>query len=760
MDRFKTLSLTSRPLSPHALAWSCDAELAVATADCISIFLPEYALGREGTDQSSSSSSSSSNNNSNNININSGNANANSSNQDTSRHQFALSLQPSAIIQPSSAINARICARAQVGRGAPADAARGPFRGVGRGAIAGSGSALGQVVRVEWSPSGLGCNLRPVLAALATNGSVVALGEHVDRRRAAEASGTRARSFKNWKMLWGLGANLPVPDADCDAGYWRMDERVTAFSWARGVAPGRALCAYATDAGEVGVMSVQYHHPSPARRGDKEHESGGTPIQTDDAAAAAADDDDNDDDDVWDLKELGRFDAGGPHGTADSADPDFVPGGSIFSLRWSPWLVCDGYRTATIAYIAAHYVGFRRVTVYGDWERGEVPNIVVEDADTTGICLCLSSDASVEWEDAIWPEGDDAFVARGVIATPFVVKPFQVALNSVLAEPIKDHSPRECSSQYPGEDEASTNPITGLVIHPPDPRMKPEVPHYTAVRLSATPTNADWYQTNLPEHLAPLPQWAEDLGDQTARLVGRGAALEGVDSDFDSDSDDAEDSHAPSRPAGLQVHPHRFRLWGLALSPGGACSALLASRHSTQHPDRRGFCSVHFDWRVPDGRAAPTTTLTSTTATTSASTSTTVTTTPLTTEGRMWEWMYGMGDDVPGATSRRAARSTAGARSRILREQFRHVAIQLPCAFCGSKLHLQADKATCQSGHPFTSGVPIMAPGISRVCGVCGLRCLKVSELEKLAGAYALSAEGIAAAFGEVCGSCGGKFVV
>ena len=52
-----------------------------------------------------------------------------------------------------------------------------------------------------------------------------------------------------------------------------------------------------------------------------------------------------------------------------------------------------------------------------------------------------------------------------------------------------------------------------------------------------------------------------------------------------------------------------------------------------------------------------------------------------------------------------------------------------------------------------------MAPGISRACAVCELRCLKASELEKIAMEYIRKDIEIDAA-AEVCGGCGGKFVV
>ncbi|PON21332.1 hypothetical protein TGAM01_v209783 [Trichoderma gamsii] len=696
----QTLSLTSRPPSPHALAWSCDAELAIATQESIYIFLPDYLGGHD----------------------------ADADERDASQYQFALSLQPSSVINPSTRINGQLCAQVGVKLPAPRTGEEGSFRGVGNGAVTGSGAALGQVIRVEWSPSGLGCNSRPVLMALTTTGNLITFGEQADSQSTATSS-MRTRTFKNWRMLWGLGAKLPIPDSESRDGYRVMDERITSFSWAKEIAPGRALLAYMNDSGEVVVMSAQYHlRRDASKRGSEK-------------------------DWVWTLTQHVRIDGRGPHKEpTDPQDPDFTPQGSAFSIKWSPWLIEDGYKTATIAYIAKNHIGFRRIILYGDWERGDLPDVVSERSDTTGICLPLSSDALVEWEDAIWTEGD-SHTARGIVSTPFTVKPFQVLLNGALAEPKPSHSVWECNSAYPDSDEPSTNPITGLVVHDPDPENKPPAPLYSLVRLSATSTNLDWYQTNLPE--GNLPQWVEDIGDQHARLVPRSAALYGVDSDFESDSEHGEDrtmQEAPPTQAEpvLQVHPYRFRLWGLAKSPGDGCTAVLASKHDTQHPDRRGVSNVQFDWQVPadtDDKPQRIRKFSKT----------------LTTEGRVWEWMYGMGEDVPGVTPGQKT-STTRLQSSPLRQLFKDVVFRLPCVFCSTQLSIKDDVATCDNRHAFaicaTSGIPILAPGISRVCGVCKMRCLKVSELEKLAEEYLGSVDAVGDAQGEVCGGCGGKFVI
>lgn len=82
-------------------------------------------------------------------------------------------------------------------------------------------------------------------------------------------------------------------------------------------------------------------------------------------------------------------------------DPDFVPHGSAFALKWSPWHVKGGIRTATLAYLAKNYVGFRKVTVEGDWVSGEMPAVKVEESDITSICMFLSTDAFIDFENEV-----------------------------------------------------------------------------------------------------------------------------------------------------------------------------------------------------------------------------------------------------------------------------------------------------------------------------------------------------------------------
>lgn len=90
-----------------------------------------------------------------------------------------------------------------------------------------------------------------------------------------------------WRILWGLGANLPIPAEDEDGAYRLMEERIKSFSWAREILPGRALLAYANDEDEVVIMSVQ-HYARP-----KSNSSGSEA--------------------VWKVREVARFDVKGPH---------------------------------------------------------------------------------------------------------------------------------------------------------------------------------------------------------------------------------------------------------------------------------------------------------------------------------------------------------------------------------------------------------------------------------------------------------------
>jgi hypothetical protein len=214
-------------------------------------------------------------------------------------------------------------------------------------------------------------------------------------------------------------------------------------------------------------------------------------------------------------------------------------------------------------------------------------------------------------------------------------------------------------------------------MHPHDDSKTGRGPHYSLVRLSATASNQDWYQTNLPDTGTPAPQWAGTIRKLTTRLVSRASALEGLDSDTDeSDEEMVEDDEAK-----VQVHHSRFRIWGIAASPGGGSTAVLVSQFNTQHPERRAVSKLMFGWRdrAEDGEGQG-----------RASTA------GLTTEGQLWEWMYGGGPEV----SRTASESVDEGESP-LREQFKDVAAHQICVFCDAELQPEGNDVKCTNGHTF-----------------------------------------------------------
>lgn len=258
------MALKERPLGPRALSWSCDAELAVATAETIYIYFPEYPSVDDD-------------------------AAPVADNALLYHHQYSTYLQLEGIFRPDPVINARLCELAGVK--IPPLSILGELwryseKTVPGRDVTGRGGSVSQIVSIEWSPSGLGANLRPVLTAMMTSGEVLAVGEVLDTSTAAGA-GLRSRNTKLWRVLWGLGADLPIPDEQAEGAYRTMEDRIKSFAWAKEIATGRALLAYATDEEDVVIMSVQRH---------TRFKPGST-----------------DTEDVWQVREAARFDARSPH---------------------------------------------------------------------------------------------------------------------------------------------------------------------------------------------------------------------------------------------------------------------------------------------------------------------------------------------------------------------------------------------------------------------------------------------------------------
>jgi hypothetical protein len=148
-----------------------------------------------------------------------------------------------------------------------------------------------------------------------------------------------------------------------------------------------------------------------------------------------------------------------------------------------------------------------------------------------------------------------------------------------------------------------------------------------------------------------------------------------VDMEDDEDDDDLPDA------ADAQVHPFRVRILGLTASPGGGSTAVLFSRFSTVHPDRPCRTSIAFGC-VPADR----------------NTNREADMQPgLTTEGRMWEWMYGGGPEVPGFHTESRPPTT----NSELEAVFGEILPTQQCVFCRTPLKLYSETYECEMRHSF-----------------------------------------------------------
>jgi hypothetical protein len=163
-----------------------------------------------------------------------------------------------------------------------------------------------------------------------------------------------------------------------------------------------------------------------------------------------------------------------------------------------------------------------------------------------------------------------------------------------------------------------------------------------------------------------LPQWASTIQHKLNLLapldLNADEARSEAGSDSEDDGDNAKDvvddptaeddllAEATSEgrdkiqlepiPKRRLIYPFRFRLHGLAASPGGGATAVLVSEYSTREMVRNAFflyqTTLHFATR-PMGSLSPDDR-------------------QLTTEGKMLEWMYGGGPGLPGVTEPRATK--------------------------------------------------------------------------------------------------------
>lgn len=173
------------------------------------------------------------------------------------------------------------------------------------------------------------------------------------------------------------------------------------------------------------------------------------------------------------------------------------------------------------------------------------------------------------------------------------------------------------------------------------------------------------------------------IGSDSESSNGDGEPGEsGEDDDGDNDDDDAadddgDDDRSEFDATEAQVYPYRIRIWGLAASPGAGSSAVLASQHLTQRPERIVRMLVLFGWHEQGQQSSTTSQVGS-----------------LTTEGRTWEWMYGGGDP--------ASRPDFGQSGAVPFPIWPQEGESLQrCSYCNTALRSRGDQSRCANNHAF-----------------------------------------------------------
>lgn len=220
-----------------------------------------------------------------------------------------------------------------------------------------------------------------------------------------------------------------------------------------------------------------------------------------------------------------------------------------------------------------------------------------------------------------------------------------------------------------------------MVIHAPDPSLKTPTPLFSLVRISLTASSPDWFETNVPQEAqTTVPSWVSHLQQTSTRLIPRTKAVNIPD--VGSDSEDTDDELDDIEGPGPKVHPYRFRFWGMAASPGGGSTVALVSKHNNLYPSRAARCRLIFGEAVrTEGREEAVR--------------------PhlkgLTTEGKMWEWMYGGGEDVAGVTTQ----NEDPALSTPLKDFFKDIKDKQSCCFCESGVQDTGSESKCLNNHTF-----------------------------------------------------------
>jgi hypothetical protein len=137
----------------------------------------------------------------------------------------------------------------------------------------------------------------------------------------------------------------------------------------------------------------------------------------------------------------------------------------------------------------------------------------------------------------------------------------------------------------------------------------------------------------------------------------------------------------------------RAKIWGLCASPGGGCSVALVTWHSAS-VDRPARHNIFWDRSYVMFDLVPM-------EEEDVINPNSHSLTGLTTEGRMWEWMYGGGAPVPGIMSVDDINDEP--TQQHLRHLFEDLASKEQCVICGAPIASRQGVRRCtgESSHDF-----------------------------------------------------------
>lgn len=282
---------------------------------------------------------------------------------------------------------------------------------------------------------------------------------------------------------------------------------------------------------------------------------------------------------------------------------------------------------------------------------------------------------------------------------------------------------------------------TGLIIHPPDPRIVDAAPFYSFVRRDASSIATGWY--NAFSGGEDRPEWVNAIERKLTPPEGE----RGPDHNGDAATQGPETATPSSR------NRQQVCIWGLAQAPGGlpgagGITAVLVTENTiggrrTGRAQRGSQILFGVQRQQPPDDpsiAEPANMFVERYQRPVA-----------TTEAAMWTYMYGGGPEV-------APRAIASTREGIVASQ--------TCSICTSSIKERDDMLMCTDGHSFDkcmgTGLAIQKPNVSRVCGVCSRKTLVPGALDEILTLSGIDDTNKEELYGRLldktCGFCGGKF--